>query len=111
VVFDSSPIAPVTDATILSAYLDATLVVVRAFVTRKDSIRHTLRAIHDVGSRTAGIVLNAVDFSRHEYRYATYYGRYGYGEPYGERARTSSEARPRAKGGDDSRPNEPAAPV
>jgi capsular exopolysaccharide synthesis family protein len=82
IVFDSSPVAPVTDATILSAYVDATLLVVRAFTTKKDAARHALRAILDIGSKTAGVVLNAVDFSKHEYKYATYYGRYGYGAPY-----------------------------
>lgn len=97
VIFDSSPVAPVTDATILSAYVDATMLVVRAFVTRKDMARHALRSILDIGSKVAGVVINAVDFSRHEYKYATYYGRYGYGTPYGE---TKVEGRP-------SRPAEP----
>jgi capsular exopolysaccharide synthesis family protein len=91
VVFDSSPVAPVTDATILSAYVDATMLVVRAFTTKKDAARHALRMILDIGSKTAGVVLNAVDFSKHEYKYATYYGRYGYGTPYGE---TPEESKP-----------------
>ena len=47
--------------------------------------------ILDIGSKTAGVVLNAVDFSKHEYKYATYYGRYGYGTPYGE---TPEESKP-----------------
>src|SRR5262249_52410281 len=85
VIFDSSPVGPVTDATILSAYVDATLLVVRAHVTRKDVARHALRSLVDIGSKTAGIVLNAVDFSRREYKYATYYGRYGYGTPYADK--------------------------
>ncbi len=101
VIFDSSPVSPVTDATILSAYVDATMLVVRAFVTKKDLARRTLRSIADVGSNIAGVVLNAVDFTRHEYRYASYYGRYGYGTPYGETKRTKhwrprpSRTRPR----------------
>lgn len=92
VVIDSSPIAPVTDATILSAYVDATMIVVRAFTTKKEMARHALRALVDIGSKTAGIVLNAVDFSRHEYKYSTHYGRYGYGTPYGE---SESDKKPR----------------
>jgi capsular exopolysaccharide synthesis family protein len=84
VILDSSPIAPVTDATILSAYVDATMLVVRAFVTKKDVARHALRSMLDIGSKVAGAVVNAVDFARHEYRYTSYYGRYGYGTPYGE---------------------------
>jgi Mrp family chromosome partitioning ATPase len=86
----------VTDATILSAYVDATMLVVRAFVTRKDMARYALRAIRDIGSVTAGVVLNAVDFKRHEYKYATYYGRYGYGTPY-EETKPPSEAPERAQ--------------
>jgi capsular exopolysaccharide synthesis family protein len=98
VVLDSSPIAPVTDATILSAYVDATMLVVRAFVTKKDMARHTLRSLRDIGSKLAGVVVNAVDFTRHEYKYTSYYGRYGYGTPYGqaksEQARASDSAKP-----------------
>ena len=96
VVFDSSPVAPVTDATILSAYVDATMLVVRSYTTRKDAARHALRAILDIGSKTAGVVLNAVDFSKHEYKYATYYGRYGYGTPYGGRDEGAEVPRPQA---------------
>ncbi len=92
VVIDSSPIAPVTDATIVSAYVDATLLVVRAFTTRKENARHALRALLDIGSKTAGVVLNAVDFARHEYKYATYYGRYGYGTPYGATPEDAAKA-------------------
>jgi capsular exopolysaccharide synthesis family protein len=102
VILDSSPIAPVTDATILSAYVDATILVVRAFVTKKDLARHALRSINDIGSKTAGTVLNAVDFSRHEYKYASYYGRYGYGTPYGE-----PKNEPPAGGGRSERADEP----
>ena len=106
VVIDSSPIAPVTDATILSAYVDATMLVVRAFTTRKEMARYALRAVQDIGSKMAGVVLNAVDFARHEYKYATYYGRYGYGTPYGaspEKPKPGDEPKP----GDDPQPTKP----
>jgi polysaccharide biosynthesis transport protein len=109
VVYDSSPVGPVTDATILSAYVDATVLVVRAFATRKDSARHALRAIVDIGSKTAGVVLNAVDFSKHEYKYATYYGRYGYGTPYGETASDSQPPAPLADGHTDRDGDGPSA--
>ncbi len=105
VVFDSSPVGPVTDATILSAYVDATMMVVRAFTTKKDAARHALRAIVDIGSKTAGIVLNAVDFSKHEYKYATYYGRYGYGTPYGETPKGAAPLPPRTEDHDGDAPS------
>ena len=55
------------------------------------------------------MVLNAVDFSRHEYKYASYYGRYGYGTPYGERKSGGSGSGPRSKGGEEHPKDEPTA--
>jgi capsular exopolysaccharide synthesis family protein len=109
VIIDSSPIAAVTDATILSAYVDATMLVVRAFTTKKDMARHALRAILDIGSKTAGVVLNAVDFSRHEYKYASYYGRYGYGTPYGAPGTEGAAPAPRPTEDDAPHRDEPSA--
>jgi capsular exopolysaccharide synthesis family protein len=113
VIIDSAPIAPVTDATILSAYVDATVLVVRAFSTKRDQARHALRALHDIGSKTAGVVLNAVDFTRHEYKYATYYGRYGYGTGYGQNAaEAAAVTEPRAhQDGENARGDEPSSPA
>ena len=47
----------------------------RAYSTRKDLARHALRSIVDVGGTLAGVVLNAVNFSRREYKYSYYYYR------------------------------------
>jgi capsular exopolysaccharide synthesis family protein len=60
VVVDSPPIAPVTDAAILSTKVDGTLLVVRALKTKKDPARRSVRALTDVGGRLVGVVLNAV---------------------------------------------------
>jgi capsular exopolysaccharide synthesis family protein len=79
VILDSSPVVAVTDATILSTLVDATLLVVRAFRTRRDLAQHALRSLVDVGAPVAGIVLNAVNLRRHEYKYSYhYYRRDGY---------------------------------
>ncbi len=80
VILDSPPVAAVTDPTIVSTLVDGTVLVARAFSTRKDLARHALRSIEDVGGKMAGAVLNAVDFSRLEYKYShyNYYGREGY---------------------------------
>lgn len=72
-VIDSPPIAPVTDATILSTKVDGTVVVVRAFHTTRDLARQALRALKDVGGNIVGVVLNAVDLGRREYGYYQYY--------------------------------------
>lgn len=79
VILDSSPIVAVTDATILSTLVDATVVVVRAFRTRRDLAQHALRSLADVSATVAGVVLNAVNLHRHEYKYSyQYYRRDGY---------------------------------
>ena len=73
IVIDSPPVAPVTDAAILSTKVDGTVLVVRALQTRKDLARRATRSLRDVGGRTVGTVLNAVDFERREYGYYQYY--------------------------------------
>ncbi len=73
VVIDSPPVVPVTDAAILSAAVDGTILIVRAFHTTKDLARRAARALRDVGGHVVGTVLNAVDLDRHEYGYKYYY--------------------------------------
>jgi capsular exopolysaccharide synthesis family protein len=73
IVIDSPPVAPVTDAAVLSTRVDATILVVRAFKTSKELARRAVRALRDVGNRNVGTVLNAVDFERREYGYYQYY--------------------------------------
>jgi polysaccharide biosynthesis transport protein len=73
VILDSPPVAAVTDPTVLSKLVDGAVLVVRAFKTRKDLARHAMRLLTSVGGNLAGVVLNAVDFSRLEYKYSHYY--------------------------------------
>jgi capsular exopolysaccharide synthesis family protein len=82
VVLDSPPVVPVTDAAILSTRADGTVLVVRAFQTKKDLVKLALRSLRDVSGRIVGTVLNAVDLGRHEYGYRQYYyyKRDGYAE-------------------------------
>lgn len=77
VILDSPPLVAVTDATILSTIVDGTLLVVRAFKTTKDLARHANRILADVGARMAGVVLNAVNLNRDEYKYSYLYYRRG----------------------------------
>jgi capsular exopolysaccharide synthesis family protein len=78
VILDSPPLIPVADGTILATQADATLIVARAFETKKHTARRAARVLRDVDANTIGTVLNAVDFSRGEYRYYQYYD---YGQP------------------------------
>ncbi len=80
VIIDSPPVAAVTDPAVLSTLVDATVLVVRAFKTKKELARHAVRSVTSVGGNIAGVVLNAVDFSRTEYKgsHYYYYDREGY---------------------------------
>ena len=73
VVLDSPPLLPVADAAILATQADAAIVVARAFETKKQTARRATRVLMDVNANVIGTVLNAVDFSRGEYRYYQYY--------------------------------------
>jgi len=75
IIIDSPPVVPVTDAAVLSTLVDGTVLVIRAFKTTKDLARHAARALSDLGATRAGAVLNAVNFSRHEYKNRYYYYR------------------------------------
>jgi polysaccharide biosynthesis transport protein len=72
-IIDSPPVAPVTDATILSTQVDGSIIVVKAFSTRKDVARRAVRALRDVQGKLVGTILNAVNFDRREYGYYQYY--------------------------------------
>jgi capsular exopolysaccharide synthesis family protein len=75
VIIDSPPVAPVTDSTILSATVDATVLVVRAFATDREAARGVVRTLRDVTApRLLGVVLNYADVGRGRYGYRYYYG-------------------------------------
>jgi capsular exopolysaccharide synthesis family protein len=95
VIIDSPPIAPVTDAAVLSKRVDGTILVVRAFGTRKDVARRAVRALRDVGSNIVGTILNAVNFEERGYGgyYQYYYYRKaGYGPDRVPPAKSSPDA-------------------
>jgi capsular exopolysaccharide synthesis family protein len=73
IVIDSPPVCIVTDAVVLSTRLDATVLVVRAGETRRETARQAVRALRDVGGNIAGFVLNAVSRSGQPYQYSYYH--------------------------------------
>jgi len=75
IVLDSPPIGLVTDGVILSTKVDATVLVVRALSTRRDTAKRAVRSLRDVGANCAGVVLNAVA-SQEPYYYSGYYAAY-----------------------------------
>lgn len=88
VVVDSPPVAPVTDARILGAACDATLLVIRAEKTSRRVAEHARDALASVGAVLLGVVVNDAPRSRSEasgYGHYSYSYGYGYGYGYGSK--------------------------
>ena len=79
VIVDSPPIVPVTDARIIAAMVDATLLVVRAERSTRRIANHAREALATVGARLIGAVVSDVPRGSQSYGYGYYgAGRYGY---------------------------------
>ncbi len=79
VLLDSPPVLAVTDARILGAVCDLTIVVVRAGVATRRVSEHACQAMLNVGARVLGVVVNDVAPRDRSYYGANYrYGNYGY---------------------------------
>jgi capsular exopolysaccharide synthesis family protein len=80
VIIDSPPIMPVTDARILAAICDVTVIVLRALRSDLNVARHAKEALQEVGAHVAGAIVNDVPRKGGFYGSPTYYGQYyGYG--------------------------------
>jgi non-specific protein-tyrosine kinase len=90
VLVDSPPVLPVTDAAVLSARVDGTLLVTMAGQTNSKEVSRTLETLRNVDATVIGAVLNG----------ATAESGYGYGyyteEPAKGRRRGSRADRPAA---------------
>ena len=69
VLFDSPPIAAVSDAAVLAARVDGVLLVVDAGRTRRDTARQAKEQLARVGAHLLGVVLNNVKPERGLYDY------------------------------------------
>ncbi|MEZ4731886.1 MAG: polysaccharide biosynthesis tyrosine autokinase [Caldilineaceae bacterium] len=69
VIIDSPPISAVSDAMILSTYVDAVLLVTRATKTSRTVAKKTLQALQQVRAYIVGIVYNGVDEFDNNYTY------------------------------------------
>ena len=85
IVIDSPPVAPVTDARILGALCDETILVLRAEKSTRRVSEHARESLVSVGANILGVIVNDVPRNRKGYRYYSGYGygyryyRYGYG--------------------------------
>jgi non-specific protein-tyrosine kinase len=73
VILDSPPLQAVTDAAILAALADGTLLVVDAGRTRRGAVRQGREALAKAGARVLGVALNRLS----ERVYSDYYQYYG----------------------------------
>jgi capsular exopolysaccharide synthesis family protein len=73
IVLDGSPLLPVTDAVVMNALADATLLVVRSGMTEKTQVRRSRALLMRNGKHPVGMILNGLKTSD-----ASYYGYYGY---------------------------------
>jgi polysaccharide biosynthesis transport protein len=90
IVLDSPPVMPVTDARILAASADLTILVLRADKSTEKMSRHARDGLLSVGANILGVVVNDMSKRKRE----GYYG-YGYGGYYGRgevRQRAVAEA-------------------
>jgi capsular exopolysaccharide synthesis family protein len=76
IIFDSSPVLPVVDATLLARACDATIIVVNSGFTRLGVLKKTYNQLLQSGTRLLGVVLNRVSSSHSTY-YFYYYYTYG----------------------------------
>jgi len=72
VIFDSPPVLPVSDASILSSMVDGIIVVMRAHKTTRDSVKETLSILNSVGANVLGGIITGTE-RRKYYRYHDYY--------------------------------------
>jgi capsular exopolysaccharide synthesis family protein len=94
VIFDTPPMGALTDAVVLAAQVDATLLVVRAGSTRPNVVAKGLETLRKVGARPLGVVLNMVDVgSLRDYSYYYYYAQSGNYLASAEQARVASSSK------------------
>ena len=74
VIFDGTPSTIVTDAIILSKFVDSTIIVSAHKQTKIDDLNQVKRNILNVGGKIAGVVVNKMPISKKEYKSDYYYG-------------------------------------
>jgi capsular exopolysaccharide synthesis family protein len=82
IIFDSPPIAAVTDAAILARLVDGVVMVAKGGRTSKEALRRSRKELTGENVNLLGCVLNDLDLSdKNSYGYYYYYSHYGYYTP------------------------------
>ena len=80
VLVDCTPILPVTDALVVSRFVDATLVVVDIRTTKRRALQESINRLNQVSAPVRGLVLNGVGpTDAYQYGYGYGYAAYGRG--------------------------------
>jgi len=74
IIFDGTPSNLVTDAIIISRYVDTTMIVTSYKQTKMDALEKIKKDIENVGGKIAGVVINKMPISQKEYYDSYYYG-------------------------------------
>jgi succinoglycan biosynthesis transport protein ExoP len=78
VLIDCTPVLPVTDALVVSRFVDATLVVVDIRSTKRRALQESITRLGQVSAPVAGLVLNGVGpTDAYQYGYGYGYAAYG----------------------------------
>ena len=81
ILIDSPPLLSVTDARILSRFVDGIIFVMRGNKANREVARKALSFLSDVKDKILGVVINDVDISKDKYYYQYYYQYYNdYGD-------------------------------
>lgn len=88
IILDTAPLQAVTDAQILSIKADGVILVVRAEVTKRESVIQAKNLIEKVGGKILGTVLNGIGNSRGKYYY--YHSSYNEGDELEDKKERSS---------------------
>lgn len=72
IIIDGTPSDLVTDAVILSRYVDSTIIVAAYKTTKIEALEKVKKEIQNVGGKIAGVVINKMPISTRKY-YGTYY--------------------------------------
>ena len=73
IILDGTPSLIVTDAVILSRFVDSTIIVTAQNRTKIDDLNKVKKDIDNVGGKLAGVVINRIEVNSKEYQDRYYY--------------------------------------
>jgi non-specific protein-tyrosine kinase len=75
ILFDSSPVLAVTDASVLSSRVDGVILVMQAKRTRRDAAKQAIKRLNQIGANILGTLLNQASGKDASYHHSDYYAR------------------------------------